>query len=63
VLTNGLSLDLKIVPRKYREKNNVYAVKNMEVLKEKVKEWEDDGYVERLEESAWCCNPMSVAAK
>jgi hypothetical protein len=49
VLTNGLSLDLKDIPRRYREKNNVSALKNMEVLKEKVKEWEDDGYVERLD--------------
>ncbi len=63
VLTNGLSLDLKDIPRRYREKNNVSALKNMEVLKEKVKEWEDDGYVERLDGPAWCCNPMSVAAK
>jgi hypothetical protein len=63
VLTNGLSLDLKDISRRYREKNNVSAIKNMEVLKEKVKEWEDDGYVERLDGPAWCCNPMSVAAK
>jgi DNA-binding HxlR family transcriptional regulator len=63
VLTNGLSLDLVDIPRKYREKNNVSALKNMEVLKEKVKEWEDDGFVERLDGPAWCCNPMSVAAK
>jgi hypothetical protein len=63
VLTNGLSLDLKDIPRRYREKNNVSALKNMEVLKEKVKEWEDDGYVEPLDGPAWCCNPMSVAAK
>jgi hypothetical protein len=45
VLSNGLSLDLKDILRRYREKNNVSALKNMEVLKEKVKEWEDDGYV------------------
>jgi hypothetical protein len=63
VLTNGLSLDLKDIPRRYREKNNVSALKNMEVLKEKVKEWEDDGFLERLDSPAWCCNPMSVAAK
>ncbi len=63
VLTNGLSLDLKDIPRRYNEKNNVSAIKNMEVLKKKVKEWEDDGYVERLDGPAWCCNPMSVAAK
>ena len=63
VLANGLSLDLKEVPRKYKEQNNMSAVKNMPVLKEKVKEWEEEGYVERLSEPAWCCNPMSVAAK
>ena len=63
VLTDGLSLDLKEIPRKYREKNNVSAVKNMAVLKDKVKEWKDEGYVEQLSEPAWCCNPMTVAAK
>jgi hypothetical protein len=63
VLSNGLSLDLKEVPRKYKEQNNMSAVKNMPVLKEKVKEWEEEGYVERLSEPSWCCNPMSVAAK
>jgi len=36
VLENGLSLSLKDIPRKYREKNNVSALKNMSVLKEKV---------------------------
>jgi len=63
VLENGLSLDLKEIPRKYREKNNVSAVNNMSVLKDKVAEWEKEGYVERLTEPAWCCNPMTVAAK
>ncbi len=63
VLSNSLSLDLKEVPRKYKEQNNMSAVKNMSGLKEKVKEWEEEGYIERLSEPAWCCNPMSVAAK
>jgi len=63
VLENGLSLDLKEIPNKYAEKNNVSAVKNMDVLREKVAEWQAGGYVEQLAEPAWCCNPMSVAAK
>ncbi len=63
VLSNSLSLDLKKVVRKYKEQNNMSAVKNMSVLKEKVKEWEEEGYVEPLSEPAWCCYPMSVAAK
>ncbi len=57
VLSNSFSLDLK-----YKEQNNMSAVKNMSVLKEKVKESEE-GYIEHLSEPAWCCNPMSVAAK
>ena len=35
----------------------------MDVLREKVAEWQAGGYVEQLAEPAWCCNPMSVAAK
>ncbi len=63
VLREGLSLDLKVIPTKYKEKNNVSAVKNMKVLQDKVQEWRQEGYVERLSEPAWCCNPMSVAVK
>jgi hypothetical protein len=63
VLRNGLSLDLTEIPSKYRDKNNMSAVRNMSVLRDKVKEWEKDGYVVELKEPAWCCNPMSVAAK
>lgn len=63
VLEQGLSLDLKRIPQQYAEKNNVSAVKNMEVLREKVAEWQKGGFVEKLAEPAWCCNPMSVAVK
>ncbi len=63
VLSNGLSLDFKEEPVQYREKNNVSALKNMQVLKDKVAEWVKDGHVEKLAETAWCTNPMSVAAK
>jgi hypothetical protein len=37
VLSNGLSLVFKKIARKYREQNNMSAVKNMPVLKGKVK--------------------------
>jgi len=63
VMKNGLSLDLTKVPRKYREKDNASADRNMSLLKDKVAEWKQDGYVQRLAEPAWCSNPMSVAAK
>jgi hypothetical protein len=63
VLENGLSLDLKEIPRKYAEGNNMLAVKNMGVPHEKVEEWQKGGYVEKLKEPVWCCNPMSVAEK
>jgi hypothetical protein len=58
-----LSEGLESVPTKYKEKNNVSAVKNMKVLQDKVQEWSHEGYVERLSEPGWCCNPMSVAVK
>jgi hypothetical protein len=41
----------------------VSAVKNMKVLQDKVQEWRQEGYVERLSEPSWCCNFMSVAVK
>ncbi len=63
VLRHGLSLNFKKEPGKYREKNNMSAVKQMEVLKDKVAEWVKEGHVEKLAEPAWCTNPMSVAAK
>jgi hypothetical protein len=63
VLENGLSLDMKEIPCKYAEGNNMSAVKNMGVLSEKVEGWQKGGYVEKLKAPAWCCNPMSVAAK
>ncbi len=63
VLETGLSLDLMEIPSKYAEKNNVTAEKNMSILREKVEEWHAGGYVEQLSEQAWCCKPMSVAAK
>jgi len=50
VLKNGLSLDLKEIPSKYVEKNNVSAEKNMSILREKVEEWQAGGYVEHLTE-------------
>ena len=50
VLKNGLSLDLKEIPSKYVEKNNVSAEKNMSILRESVEEWQAGGYVEQLTE-------------
>ena len=58
-----LSEGLESVPTKYKEKNNVSAVKNMKVLQDKVQEWRQEGYVECLSEPAWCCNFMSVVVK
>jgi hypothetical protein len=50
VLRNSLSLDFKEEPVQYSEKNNVSALKNMQVLKDKVAEWVKDGHVEKLAE-------------
>jgi hypothetical protein len=35
----------------------------MGVVREKVASWLEQGYVEKLEEPAWCTNPLTVAAK
>jgi hypothetical protein len=63
VLRQGLSLDFKEEPQQYREKNNMSALVNAKVLREKVDKWHKDGHVEKLDRPAWCTNPMSVAVK
>jgi hypothetical protein len=35
----------------------------MEVVRSKVKEWDEKGFVENLEQPALCNNPLSLAAK
>ena len=63
VLKEGYKPQFKEDPPQYREKNNRSAEKDMETVREKVKEWEEAGFITKLEEQAWCTNPLSVVTK
>jgi hypothetical protein len=60
---NGLKLDFVSQPERYCEKNNKSAEQHMGIVQEKVKEWVDGGFVEKLTVQPWCVNPLSVAVK
>jgi hypothetical protein len=63
ILTNGYMPDFESLPTPYVEQNNKSARDNMEIVREKLQEWLQEGFVEQLEEPAYCCNPLSVAVK
>jgi hypothetical protein len=63
VLQEGFYPDFSAVPASYREENNMSAKRNMDVVREKVTEWQQQGAVMRLATPAWCTNPLSVAEK
>ena len=64
VMRNGLSFQWKSdPPGPYREKNNKSALSHLPQLRDTVATWEKAGFVERLSEPAFCCNPMTVAVQ
>jgi hypothetical protein len=63
LMAEGLQLEFEKQPGQYYEPNNKSAEQHMEVVREKVAGWLAQGYVEKLEERAWCTNPLTVAAK
>jgi hypothetical protein len=63
VLKEGYKPQFSAQPPRYREKNNRSAERELDIVREKVKEWEEDGFVTRLNEPAWCTNPLSVVTK
>jgi len=63
ILKNGYMPDFESLPTPYIEQNNKSARDNMEIVREKLQEWMKEGFVEQLDEPAYCCNPLSVAAK
>jgi hypothetical protein len=62
-LREGLVLDFKSQPGPYYEDNNMSAKKHMDVVREKVQEWIEGGYVECLQQQEFCCSPLSVVVK
>jgi hypothetical protein len=48
VLKEGYKPQFSAPPPTYRENNNRSAERKLYIVREKVKEWEDDGFVTRL---------------
>jgi len=62
-LREGLVLDFKSQPGPDLEDNNMSAKKHMDIVREKVQEWIEGGYVESLPQQEYCCNPLSVVIR
>ncbi len=63
VLQEGFYPDFSAVRASYREENNMSIRRNMDVVREKVEEWQRQGAVMRLASLACCTNPLSVDEK
>jgi len=63
VLKEGYKPQFSRTPPRYHERNNRSAEKELEQVRDKVKEWEDAGFISQLSEPAWCNNPLSVVTK
>ena len=63
LLEQGFMPDFAALPTEYSEKNNRSALQNINFVREKVKEWEKGGFVERRTERAWCNSPLTVSDK
>jgi hypothetical protein len=53
-LQEGLALDFKSQSGPYFEDNNMFAKYYMDIVREKVKEWIEGGYVESLPQQEYC---------
>ncbi len=63
ILEEGYRPKFQTEPWQYKEKNNRSAEQNMDTVREKVKEWQKEGYVTRRQTAATCTNLLSVAVK
>ena len=64
ILVHGVKLDFSSSPpQKYVEPNNKSARTEMEFLRKKVKEWNDEGFVSQTLVKPDIVNPMSVVVK
>jgi hypothetical protein len=50
-------------PPPYYEKNNKSALDNLDKLRDQVDAWLAGGFVERLDDRPYCCNPLTVAVQ
>ena len=63
LMEEGFKPDFREQPEKYSERNNMSAVKNMDVVRKKVEEWRQEGFVEKLQRKATCNSPLTVSDK
>jgi hypothetical protein len=63
ILMNGYMPDFVSLPTPYSEPNNKSASEHIDVVREKLSEWVQEGFVEELAVPAHCCNPLGVAVK
>ena len=63
VLKHGLLLPFSEEVAEYEEENNKSAQINLNFLREKIKKWEEQKYVRRVETKPYCVSPLSVAEK
>ena len=50
-------------PFRYCEPNNKSATENLSQLRTTVLEWETGGFIRRVSDQPFCCNPMTVAVQ
>ena len=63
ILHHGLLFPFTSEPTHYEERNNRSALENHDLVWEKIKKWEESGYVVRVKEKPKCISPLSVAEK
>jgi len=63
VTSEGYQPIFKSAPRQYQERNNRSALDNLEFIREKVKEWESDGFISQQAQPSLCVNPLTVVTK
>ena len=64
ILEHGLVFDWShSAPFRYCEPNNKSATANLSQLRTTVLEWETGGFIKRVSDQPFCCNPMTVAVQ
>jgi hypothetical protein len=63
ILRKGYMPDFDTLPTPYAEQNHRSPCVHIDVVREKLAEWLQEGFVEQLSEPAHCCNLLVVAVK
>ncbi len=63
ILQHGYMPEFVALPPPYCEPNNKSVRDHLDIVREKLAEWVQEGFVEQLQEPAHCCNPLGVAVR